>query len=99
MSKLILTLIDVGPGLILWATKATNVVSKVGKGLKGYNQYLSRNPYLKGNAGLPQGSTWQKNAGHSFQTNQQSLIMNKQANEFLDDMGRVFIIMDKTIME
>lgn len=83
----IAALIDVGPGLILWATKATNVISNVGKGLQGYNQYLSKNPYLKGNTGLPQGTTWQNNAGRSFQTNQQSLIMNKQAKDFLKDIN------------
>lgn len=88
-------LIDVGPGLILWAAKATNVISNVGKGLKGYNQYLNKNPNLKGNAGLPHGTTWQKNAGHSFQTNQQSLIMSKQANDFLDDMGNTVTIIEK----
>lgn len=67
-------------------TKSTNLVSEVGKGLQGYNQYLRKNPHLKGNAGLPHGSAWQKNAGHSFQTNQKSLIMNKQAGEFLKNM-------------
>lgn len=81
-------LIDVGPGMILWATKATNIVSNVGKGLKGYNQYVKKNPYLKGNSGLPTGMTWQQHAGHSFHTNQQNLIMHRNAESFLEQMGR-----------
>lgn len=88
-------LIDVGPGMILWATKATNIVSNVGKGLKGYNQYVKKNPYLKGNSGLPSGMTWQQNASHSFQTNKQSLIMNQNAEFFLEQMGRGTAVIDE----
>lgn len=79
--------IDVAPGLILWAMKATGAISKVGKGIEGYNRYLQKNPYLKGNNGLPDGMTWQQNAGRSFQTNQQNLIMNKHASDFLNHIG------------
>lgn len=92
-------LIDVGPGLLLWAAKATGVVANVGKGLQGYNQFLQKKPYLRGNSGLPRGTTWQQNAGKAFQTNQQSLLMNKHARDFLDEMGRVFTTIDVTTNE
>lgn len=82
-------LIDWGPGMLVWATKATNVVSRVSNGLKGYNQYVKLNPHLKGNTGLPKNTVWQKHAGHLYQTNKQSLIMEKHADDFLKELGYI----------
>lgn len=84
-------LIDIGPGLILWGAKATNLVTKVKGGLQGYNQFVKKNSYLKGNKGLPTGTPWQRHAGKTFQTNKQNLNMLKSADDFLDETSIINI--------
>ena len=82
-------LIDIGPGIILKLIKTVGMVSKVGKGLQGYNQYLKRNQHLKSNTSLLNGTTWRQNAGKSFRTDQYNYRMTNQVNEFLDNMNKV----------
>lgn len=51
---------------ILKGLKATNMITKTGKGLSGYNVFLKKNPIYKGNAGLPKGVSGIKSAGNKL---------------------------------
>lgn len=54
---------------------------------EAYDYIYASNPNQDWDEGRRRTCRWQKNAGHSFQTNQQSLIMNKQAKDFLNNIN------------
>lgn len=87
-------LIDVGPGFVLKGLTSVKTVSKVAKkatrGLERYNDFVSKNPILRGNAELPSGVTWQTNAGRAYRTNMQNVKM-------IDDADKTLETLDQTV--
>ncbi len=56
-------------------------ITKTEKGLKGFNQFVKKNPGITSNKGLPNGVSGQENAGRLFQMNKG----HQQAVESLDN--------------
>ena len=61
--------IDVAPAVVFGALTKTVGVFKTSKGLKGFNDFVKRDPTITSTGGLPEGMTWQKHVGEQFQIN------------------------------